>query len=106
MVHNGLDAVELMKATMSGDYNDCDSMGKDRCRCYDAVLMDNHMPMMDGLTATTLIRDLGYNGVIVGLTGDTNPDDVNKFLAAGANFVLAKPFDINLYYQRLGEFLN
>jgi CheY-like chemotaxis protein len=36
---------------------------------YDAILMDFMMPICDGPTATKLIRDMGYKGLILGVTG-------------------------------------
>ena len=40
------------------------------------------------------VRDRGYQGLIVGLTGDTESEDIRVFLQQGADAVLAKPFNI------------
>jgi CheY-like chemotaxis protein len=44
------------------------------------------------LEATFDIRALGYEGLILGLTGNALDDDVRRFLDAGADCVFAKPF--------------
>ena len=41
---------------------------------------------------TTTLRQLGYTGLIVGLTGNDLSDDLESFLQAGADCVYAKPF--------------
>ena len=60
---------------------------------YDAILMDYQMPNMDGPTATQLIREMGYKGLIMGVTGNGLSVDVDTFLRSGANRVLLKPVD-------------
>ena len=47
---------------------------------------------MGGEQAARIIREEGYGGLIVGLSGNTLDEDVVKFLAAGADCVFAKPF--------------
>jgi CheY-like chemotaxis protein len=45
-----------------------------------------------GLEATQAIRALGFNGLIIGLTGNALDDDVANFIKAGADCVFYKPF--------------
>ena len=44
-------------------------------------------------TATKLIREIGYEGFIFGVTGNALDTDVKYFLSHGADTVLQKPFD-------------
>jgi signal transduction histidine kinase/CheY-like chemotaxis protein len=89
---DGMVAVNKVKARMAQPVR-----GKSR---YDAILMDFVMPVMDGPTATQLIRGLGYTGPIFGVTGNALESDVNYFTTSGVNAVLAKPFDF-AHFKRL-----
>ena len=57
----------------------------------DAILMDFEMPVMNGPTATARLRELGYQGLVVGVTGNVLPADVALFKEHGADAVLCKP---------------
>ncbi|WP_417451616.1 ATP-binding protein [Kordiimonas sp.] len=57
----------------------------------DLVFMDIQMPMMDGITATQLIREQDPTVPIFALTANVTQDDVTKYLASGFTGVLAKP---------------
>lgn len=57
----------------------------------DLVLMDRHMPVMDGLKATQLIVERWPELPVVALTGNALADEVAEFLEAGATQVLTKP---------------
>ena len=46
---------------------------------------------MDGPSATMSIRQLGYNGPIVGVTGNMMQGDIDHFKRCGATVVLPKP---------------
>ena len=62
---------------------------------YDVVLMDIQMPEMDGISATTKIRELGaeYQRLpIVALTAHAQQEDRTRCAAAGMNNFLSKPF--------------
>jgi CheY-like chemotaxis protein len=62
----------------------------------DVIIMDFEMPRMNGPTATKLIRGLGYNGIILGATGNALPDDIRTFTASGADDVLVKPINLQM----------
>ena len=59
------------------------------------------MPNMNGPVACTKIRQLGYRGIIVGLTGNALPVDVQEYMASGADEVLIKPLSAALLYSSL-----
>lgn len=64
---------------------------------YDLVLMDIQMPEMDGLEATRHIRNMQDSNKatvpIVALTANVLKGDGDRYLAAGMNGYLSKPFD-------------
>jgi PAS domain S-box-containing protein len=64
---------------------------------FDAVLMDLQMPVMDGYTATTRIRqDLQMpNLPIVAMTANAMAADREACFASGMNEHVGKPFDLN-----------
>ena len=58
----------------------------------DLILMDCHMPFMDGLEATAQLRAQGLSTPIVALTAYAREEDEQRCLAAGMNDFLSKPF--------------
>jgi CheY-like chemotaxis protein len=61
---------------------------------FDLVLMDVHMPVMDGLAATRAIRALSgkaRNIPIIALTADAMNTAQEDALSAGVNFFVTKP---------------
>lgn len=65
---------------------------------FDLVLMDIHMPVMDGMTSTRHIRALPGERArvpIVALTADVMNDVAQQAMAAGMNAFLSKPLQKN-----------
>ena len=76
---------------------------------YDLVLMDLHMPKLDGYGATKSIREGLNNGKnevpIIAMTAAALQDESEKCLASGMNGYITKPLDKKLLYQKLQEYL-
>ena len=55
------------------------------------ILMDNQMPSLTGAAATRALRQAGYEGEIIGMTGDPSGCvERDDFEASGLNFCLDK----------------
>jgi len=59
---------------------------------YDLIFMDIHMPNMNGVEATTQIRARGIETPIVAVTASALPEEIEKWMHAGMNDSLTKPF--------------
>lgn len=74
----------------------------------DLILLDLHMPGLDGFGVLKKLRELiapsSYLPVLV-LTGDESPDVRSRALAAGAKDFLTKPFDVTEVLLRIGNLL-
>jgi signal transduction histidine kinase/ActR/RegA family two-component response regulator len=64
-------------------------------RTYDLILMDVHMPLMDGMETTRRIRESQHPNTdtpILAVTASVMANERKRYLAAGMNGVLSKPF--------------
>src|SRR5574344_1222707 len=75
---------------------------------FDLILMDIRMPVMDGITATKLIRGIGteYSKEIpiIAMTANAYLEDREQTKAAGMNEHLATPIDANLLRKTLMKY--
>jgi signal transduction histidine kinase/CheY-like chemotaxis protein/HPt (histidine-containing phosphotransfer) domain-containing protein/tetratricopeptide (TPR) repeat protein len=72
---------------------------------YDVILMDIHMPEMDGLEATRAIRDLGYTVPIVAVSADALEERQSHALDSGCDDYITKPIDFDLLLSSVHRLL-
>jgi signal transduction histidine kinase/CheY-like chemotaxis protein/CHASE2 domain-containing sensor protein len=76
---------------------------------YDLILMDCHMPVLDGYETTVVIRSLPdqrRNTVIVALTASAMKSDLEQAIASGMNDFLSKPVKIEQLQQTIEGWLS
>jgi two-component system sensor histidine kinase/response regulator len=87
VVSNGLEAVAAVAA----------------CR-YAAVLMDCHMPVMDGFSATAQIRELDVAGdrtPVIAMTAGVTVEERRRCLASGMDAFVSKPVELDALRETL-----
>jgi signal transduction histidine kinase/CheY-like chemotaxis protein len=90
MAENGREAVEMIGDGM-----------------FDAVLMDCHMPVMDGYEATRILREKKHFNTIpiIALTASVMDEDVERALESGMNDHVAKPIVPDTLFETLEKWL-
>ena len=92
---NGREAVDRLFANLNSE------------SAYDLVFMDVQMPIMDGRTATKIIRE-NVNSTtkpwIVALTADALPEDRDACLNSGMNDYISKPVNIQEIMRSISDF--
>jgi PAS domain S-box-containing protein len=86
---NGQEAVDAMKAHPE----------------IDLVLMDIKMPVMNGYDATAKIREFNKDVIIIAQTAYALTGEKEKTIAAGCNYYITKPIEINVLLNTLKGFL-
>ena len=75
---------------------------------FDLVLMDICMPGMDGVDAALAIRALGITAErlpIIAVTANADPDDCERYLAAGMCDVVSKPIQLPVLCRAIAQAL-
>lgn len=77
---------------------------------FDLILMDMQMPRWDGLEATKQIRGLSRVDAktvpIIAVTANAFFEDEQKCLQAGMNDHVAKPLNMQAFYEKLNKYLD
>jgi PAS domain S-box-containing protein len=90
--------------------NGQDAIDRSHGEHFDLILMDAHMPIVDGLEATRLIRNqekgTGKHIPIIALTARAMQEDRQKCLEAGMDGYVAKPIDRKKLFEEIANIFN
>jgi len=81
VAHNGIEGIKLVTERM-----------KSGNKQFDLILMDIHMPEMDGLECSSRITAMGIKTPIVAVTANIMSNDVELYRTSGMSDCLGKPF--------------
>ncbi|MFZ5352285.1 MAG: ATP-binding protein [Bacillota bacterium] len=80
---------------------------KDR---FDLILMDVQMPVLDGFSATAIIRELlkkdRHRTPIIAMTAYALKGDMEKCLESGMDDYISKPINAEEFYEKIEKWLN
>lgn len=90
LADNGKDAVELVSKST-----------------FDVVLMDVHMPEMDGFSATKFIRDNRQTNLqaIIALSASANLSEIQACFDSGMNDFISKPIELEAFFRTIVKWL-
>ncbi len=94
------------EAVVAADGLEC--LDKLREQRFDLILMDCHMPRMDGFEATRRIREMNaaFSAVpVVAMTANVQKSAMEQCQAAGMNDYLSKPIKLGVLREALGRWL-
>jgi len=94
--------VLLLKRTLGGGgytsvtstVNPLEVCGLHRAHHYDLILLDLHMPVMDGFQVIEGLKEIETDGYLPVLVITAQPDQKLRALKAGARDFISKPFDL------------
>jgi signal transduction histidine kinase len=89
IIDNGEEAVEVLKV-----------------KRFDMILMDVHLPGINGTTATKLIREFDKTTPIIALTAISLDENRDMLLSFGMNDVITKPFVPDEFYSTIAKFFD
>lgn len=72
---------------------------------FDLILLDIHMPVMDGTLALKQLRATGNNTPVIALTANNMKHEIEEYMTLGFSEHLAKPIDRQHFISKLSMFL-
>ncbi|MES2823516.1 MAG: CHASE3 domain-containing protein [Pseudomonadota bacterium] len=87
LVENGQSAVDVLLSNV---------------KHYDVILMDVQMPVMDGFTATRIIRQSNIHTPIIAMTAGVTEFERESCMESGMNDLIAKPIEVEKMLSTIG----
>ena len=87
-------------------FNGLEALQKFDPEKHHLILMDMHMPILDGYETTIRMRQQGVKVPIVILTASIHTQENKKILACGATDIVMKPFEPNAFRNTLKRHLD
>lgn len=81
--------------------NGLEGVNKAKSTNYNFIIMDIRMPVMDGLEASTKIREFDENIPIIAISANAYDEDVEASFRNGINYHLPKPINPKLLFNTL-----
>jgi len=72
---------------------------------FDLIFMDIHMPVMDGLDASSIIMDMGVKTPVIALTANVMSNDLELYRINGMYDTVGKPFTSQELWKCLAKYL-
>jgi signal transduction histidine kinase len=85
------------------------ALNKFKQQAFDLILMDIQMPVMDGIAATKMIREIedkAHRVPIIGVSASVMSDDKIRYLDSGMDAVVEKPLVIEKFFKTIQVLLN
>ena len=98
--------LQRMKLEVEHAFNGQDAIEMVNEKEYSLVFMDVMMPVLDGLSATKILRENRFDLPIVAMTASAFEEDRQKCLSAGMNDFISKPINKKEIVRVLSKFLN
>lgn len=97
-VTNGAEAVEAIRQSLAAQDAEAEA--------FDLVVLDLHMPQLDGFGAMKQMKVMGYSGPVVGLTADYMEKTPDQWTREGWDAMAAKPIDRQAFIPLLARMIS
>ncbi len=97
--------IASIKYVIANNGEDCLNILLSNEHEFDGILMDIHMPILNGLEASLKIRKLKIDIPIIALTAGVTEDEIKKCLEYGMNDILMKPIDPAILANMLTKYI-